>query len=252
MTPPTVWIRRPEPLESARVRLVCLPHAGGAAEFFHGWTGLLAPGIEVAAAQYPGHGDRRAEPCLEQLADLVTAIATAVRPLADRPIALFGHSLGALVAYEVARLLEPSVQLAHLFVSGRHAPGEHVADDLHEQDDDALIRDVLRLGGTKPELFSSPELRSFFLPAIRSGYRVGGTYTWSPGPEPSCPITALRGADDPEVSYQQLERWAAHSTGDFAVREFAGEHFYLTEAKSELITLISASLQLAPVRGAQR
>lgn len=236
------WFRCRQPRPHSRMRLICLPHAGGAAGFFSDWSATLPAEVEVQAVQYPGRADRIADPCIDSMDELAPALAQAIRPLADRPIAMFGHSMGAAVAYEVTRLLQDwGIRPVHLFVSGRHSPGEVVPGEVHRRDDDGLVADLVRLGGTAAELLSSPELRAFFLPAIRSDYRLAETYRWSPGAEPECPLTVLLGDADPEVTYAQAERWAAHAPGGIRIRQFPGDHFYLVPERAAVLDLVMSS-----------
>ncbi|MGN9841250.1 thioesterase II family protein [Nonomuraea sp. H19] len=222
-----------------RVRLVCFPHAGGAASFFRSWPVGLPADVEVWAVQYPGHEDRITEPCAGDMDHLAGDIAADLRPLSDRPIALFGHSLGAVVAYEVARLLGDAV---HLFASARHAPAETVPGDVHLRDDDAVIDELVRLGGTDGTLLREPEPRSVFVPAIRADFRLAETYRHRPGPHLGCPITALIGRDDPEVTSAQAERWRVHTGHRFALRELPGDHFYLIPQRQTLLALLASEL----------
>lgn len=167
------WFRVHRRAADPRLRLVCFPHAGGTAQLFHGWPALLPTDVEVLAVRYPGRQDRLAEACIEDMATLADTIEDALRPWLDRPLALFGHSMGACVAYEVALRLETRGMVPeHLLVSAHEAPGwaERVA--LHDADDETLITHVRHLGDLHSEAYDIPELRDLLLPALRSDYRL--------------------------------------------------------------------------------
>lgn len=221
---------------NATARVVCLPHAGGAASFFGSWGGKAA--AEVFAVQYPGREDRLDEGQAACVAELADAIAAAL-PV-DLPIVLFGHSLGAILAYEVARTLEHAVGVppAHVVVSGRRAPSDPPGGDVHRWSDDALVDELVRLGGTDGHVLRLPEARSVFLPAIRADFRLAETYRWRPGPEPSCPVTAVIGVGDTEVSAEQAARWADHTTGVFVLRVLPGGHFYLIAQQDAVLDIV--------------
>src|ERR1051326_3612207 len=148
------WLRRFHPAEDAAVRLVCLPHAGGAASFYFPVSQRLSGPFDVVAVQYPGRQDRRREPCIDDLRVLADAIAEAVRPLTDRPVALFGHSMGATLAFEVAHRLG----VAHLFASGRRAPSRPREERTHQLGDAGLLADVRRLAGTDAQVLADDEI----------------------------------------------------------------------------------------------
>ncbi|MFC9927360.1 thioesterase II family protein [Streptomyces sp. NPDC127190] len=238
------WIRRFHPSPEARIRLVCLPHAGGGATYYHPLSAALAPDVEALAVQYPGHQDRHREPCIDSLPELARRLVPELLPLTDRPFAVFGHSMGASLGFEVARLLEHEhgVVPAALFASGRRAPSEHREEFLHQQGDDVLVRDVRELSGTDARLLADPELLDMVLPALRSDYKAIETYRYVPGPDLSCPVTVLIGDEDPRVTLDEARSWTAHTTGDFALKVYGGGHFYLTRHTDAVAREISGRL----------
>lgn len=238
------WLRCVRPRPSARTVLVCFPQAGGAASFFGTWNLTLDGDIELYAVQYPGREDRVLEACIGDMGTLVSSIVDALQPLLHRPLALFGHSMGAGVAYEVARQLEP--EPVCLFVSGRHSPAEQLGNGVRFRDDDGVLAELERLGGTPTELLSNPELREMVLPALRSDFALEETYRQLGGQQLSCPIIALVGDDDPDVSPNQLERWKDFTTGSFKLQVFAGDHFYLVSERQRVIdTVVSEIVQVS-------
>lgn len=214
-------------------RLICLPHAGGSASYYLPLAARLSADFDVYGVQYPGRQSRRDEPPVTDPDELVARIAEALLPGTDRPTVLFGHSMGALLAYEAARLLwrYTGRPPAALVVSGRAAPGSHPspAPSSRDKGDDELIEEIRKLGGTAASLQADDELMRLFLPAIRADYRIVETYRHRPGPPLDCPLTALTGAGDPRVTGAQAQAWAAFTSRAFAVRTFPGGHFYLSE-----------------------
>ncbi|MFQ6148300.1 thioesterase II family protein [Streptomyces seoulensis] len=241
--PSALWIRRFRPAPDAPVRLVCFPHAGGSATFFLKLAEALSPDVEVLAVQYPGRQDRRKEPLIATVAGLAEPVAAALLPWADRGLALFGHSLGSIVAYEVARSLrdEGHAPVA-LFASGRRAPSVEREEFGSQVDDDTLLRTLQSLGGTDPRVFDDEELVRLALPAIRADYRAAATYRYRPGPPLGCPLTMLTGADDPMVSPQDAAAWREHTSADFDLITLPGGHFYLSEQHAAVTRAITDRL----------
>jgi pyochelin biosynthetic protein PchC len=248
-----LWIRRFHPAPGSTMQLVCFPHAGGSASFYFPVSAALTPAIEVAAIQYPGRQDRRTEPAASNIKDLADAIFQAVRPQAERPLAFFGHSMGAVLAFEVAMRLEDAsaAPLTRLYVSGRRAPSCHREETLHQQTDQALIAELKHLNGTNSDLLADPEALEMILPAIKNDYLAIETYRPSDTRALRAPITALIGADDSRVTVDEAKCWHRHSTATFDLRVLSGGHFYLIDHGPEVIHLIAEDLALHEAKGHQ-
>ncbi|MFF2650714.1 thioesterase II family protein [Streptomyces sp. NPDC058045] len=238
------WIRAWTTAPTARLTLICLPHAGGSAGFYRPWAALMPPEVRLLGIQYPGREDRFDDPASTGMGDLVTSVADAVQPLLDRPYALFGHSMGSAVAWELAHELHRR-QLPgprRLFVSGRAAPGTALTGHLHRQDDDTLCAELDRLGGTSGEILADPGLRPLVLTAVRHDYRIIETHRPRRRPPLSCPLHVLTGGDDPELGAdrcrEQAAGWAALTTARTEVRVFPGDHFYLTPRRGEVVAAV--------------
>ena len=240
------WIRRFHPAADAPARLVCLPHAGGSASFYFPVSASLAPSIEVLAVQYPGRQDRRKEPFIDSLPALADTVTEVIAPLADRPISLFGHSMGAALAFEVALRLEASgITLDDVVVSGRRAPSTFRDERNYLAGDERLLADIRTLDGTGTAVFGDPELIEVIMPAIRNDYRVIETYRWTPGPRINSSILALCGTDDVKATEPEVLAWRDHTNADFDVRFFPGGHFYLNHHAGAVIGMIAARLERA-------
>jgi surfactin synthase thioesterase subunit len=233
----------------AELRLFCLPHAGGGGAFFHPWRAALAPGIEVRPVVLPGRESRIRELPYVTMEQAIGPLAELIGPQLDRPYALFGHSLGAAVCYELARRFAALGLPApvRLFVSARRAPHLPARRASYARlDDAAFLAEVARLNGTPSDVLQQPELVRLFLPTLRADFELNDTYTPLPAPRLDCPISAFVGRDDPEADTDELAAWAQVTSGAFRFREFDGDHFYLKDQAAGLLDEIRADLALRP------
>jgi pyochelin biosynthesis protein PchC len=242
-----LWVRRFHPSLPDNVQLACFPHAGGSAGYYFPLSLRLSPDVEVLAVQYPGRLDRRHEELIENIPKLAdqayAALARRLRP----SFALFGHSMGAIVAFEVARRLQEryAQRPARLFVSGWPAPSVARWEPLDVDDEAVMAAELQRMGGTDSRVLADAELRALVLPVARADYRAMGRYSWVPGAPLDCPITALVGNADPRADVAGVEHWAEHSAAGFDMHVFDGGHFYLDQHQQALAELITASLARA-------
>ncbi|MGC5342995.1 thioesterase II family protein [Streptomyces sp. DT24] len=239
------WLKRFERTSPSGVRLLCFPHAGGAASAYLSLSGALAPDVDVRAVQYPGRQDRHREPPVESIIGLAHHIADEVVSAlgTERPYAFFGHSMGAAIAYETARRLEEMSVPApvRLFLSGRGRPTVVPPPSDRIVGDPALIAEMGRLGGAGL-LLEEPELLEMVMPAVRADYLALRTYTWCPGPPLHIPFTVLVGDDDPVVTPDRAADWLEESALPGECHVFPVGHFYLDEYADEVAAVIRKAL----------
>lgn len=228
---PRSWFHLLPARRQARLRLVCFPHAGGSASFFRSWATHLPGDVELAAVCYPGHEGRIKDLLAEYMEDLARPLAQACERLPDVPMAFFGHSMGAAVAYETALRLERDhgIGLSALCVSARGAPGR---ESRREQvpDDDELAREILRMGGTEEAVLLSAEMRELVLPIIRADLRLGLRYDAHASVEAiAAPLVAYYGVADEGLDERSVSAWAAFTRAHFTLRAMPGGHFYFKD-----------------------
>ncbi|MGW1031998.1 thioesterase II family protein [Streptomyces antibioticus] len=227
-----------------KFRLFCFPHAGAGASAFAAWPALFPSEVEIVAVQLPGREDRVGEPHPASVDIAVRMVAVALRPYLQGPYAFFGHSGGALLAFELARALRKrGTQPRHLFLSGQPAPGaDDVAPELHRLSDDEFTAALRDLEGTSDGVFTDPALMKLLLPTLRADFTLWENHRHRPGEPLSVPITALGGDTDPRVSVSGLRAWRSQTTGPFSAEVFHGGHFYLNDSAAELTATLGGTL----------
>ncbi|MGW2162060.1 thioesterase II family protein [Nonomuraea sp. NPDC001699] len=227
--PSTLWLRRYHPATGAATRLVCFPHAGGSATFFHPVSATFSPKADVVALQYPGRQDRLREPCIKDIGTLADRIVDELVRLPERPTVFFGHSMGAVIGFEVAcRLEDKGVNAPHtLIVSGRRGPSTLRDETVHRRDDDGIIAELKRLNGTDAGVLGDEEILRMALPALRGDYEAIETYRGDPEQRLRAAITVLTGDADTKTTVDEARAWNRHTEGPFRLRVFPGGHFFI-------------------------
>ena len=241
----SAWLGFPKPNPHAQMRLFCFPYAGGTAAIFRKWPDLILTSVEVCVINLPGRAGRLREPLFTNLLTLVQAMVPFIHPFLDRPFAFFGHSMGALISFELARHLrrERAPAPAQLFLSARSAP--HLPDtdqrtfDLPEAE---FIDELRRLNGTPREVLEHPELMQLMIPMLRADFSVCQTYEYEKEPPLDSPFTIFGGLDDDEVPRANLEAWREHSSSTFKLRMLPGGHFFLNSEQALLLNILSQEL----------
>jgi medium-chain acyl-[acyl-carrier-protein] hydrolase len=240
------WLVRFGPDAGAPVRLFCFPYAGGGAHIYYRWRRGLPAWVDVCAVQPPGRGTRLSERPFTDLSEMVEAAAGALAPYMDRPFAFFGHSMGAMVSFELARRLRQSTgtEPGHLFLSGCRAPqfspSREVTYNLPEDEFTAFLS---RRGGTPSEVLENQELMQLLLPLLRADFAVTQTYRFEAAPPLSCPITVFGGRDDEGVRGEWLEGWREHAAGAFALHVLPGDHFFVHTSERLLLEAVAGELR---------
>ncbi|MFE0676421.1 thioesterase II family protein [Streptomyces sp. NPDC058867] len=243
--PYDTWFRRYTPSTPGAVKLLALPHAGGSAPYFLPLSRALAPELDVLCVQYPGRLDRHRETPVSDLRDLAEQVYRALVSEPAGPVVLFGHSMGAVLAYEIARRLEATGggELLGVIASGRRAPHRFREETVHLRDDDGVIAEIRELSGTEQGILDDEELLRMVLPALRADYRAVETYREIPDPAPlTAPVTVLAGESDSRVSLDDARAWEQLTSGTFRFRSFPGGHFYLNGRPAEVTAAVKESV----------
>jgi surfactin synthase thioesterase subunit len=241
------WVTGAEHGDPA-VRLFCFPHAGGGSRFFAPWRAHLEPHVQVCPIVLPGRESRGREAPLTRIGPLTSDLAAALRPYLDRPFAFFGHSLGALIAYETVRAMigQGLPQPAVLMASGRRAPHLTPRESaLHLLPTPDFLAHMEALGGTPVHTDRRRRLLELFLPMLRADYELNETYEPGPDRRPSCPVVGYHGRQDPVATPAQVGAWRDATSGPFRLRLFDGDHFYHKDAPAEVMAAIRDDLTIA-------
>lgn len=242
----TSWVRVARPRRRCRLRLVCLPYAGAGAWLFRDWADELPDDVEVCGVELPGRGARLREAPLRRLRSMVEGVLPRLEPLMDVPLVLFGHSLGGLLAFELARALEERRvgQPLQLLVSATCAPQLHrVRRPIHGLARDAFVAELRRMNGTPSEVLADEQLLERVLPYVRADLEAFETYRFEPGARLSCPIVAFGGTHDRSVRINALEAWDEVTRSRATVHLLPGDHFFLIRPYSGFAETLRRALE---------
>ena len=239
------WLASCKPKPRARLRLFCFPYAGGGASIYQTWAEKLPDTVEVCPVQLPGRETRIRERAFTDVTLLVEVLAPAILPLLDKPYAFFGHSMGGLISFELARYLRrhQGPLPIHLFISGRGAPqitSSETAKSVLPEDE--FIEELIRLNGTPPEVLDNPELMMMMIPLLRADFLLCESYTYKNEPPLDCPISVFGGLQDGETGPEKLEGWREQTTRGFVRRMLPGDHFFLHSHRADLLRLLAQEL----------
>ncbi len=229
----------------AKFRLFCFPYAGGGASLYRLWSRLLPADVDVCPVHLPGRETRLPEPLFTHLIPLIEAGAQALSPYCDVPFAFFGHSMGALISFEMARSLRRHQRLTpvHLFVSAYRAPQLPLSREMiHHLAAPEFLRSVFRMGGTPSDVLLNKELVDLFLPILRADFTLYETYTYSEEEPFQCALSVFGGERDLLVSIQELRAWQQQSSGPFALYMLPGNHFFIQSSQQLLLQIIAREL----------
>ena len=241
------WLTCLGTVADAAATLVCLPYAGGSSIQFRTWPPALGPDVAVLAVELPGRGRRWRDAPQTQLRPLVASIAAALLGHVRRPLALYGHSMGALLAFELAlELRRLGVRPSCLLLSGRAAPlAPLAAQPLHLLGDDEFVAAVARFGGLPRQVLEDAELRELVLPILRADFMLCETHRHAPEPPLDMPIVAFAGEDDELASPARMAGWRDETRGGFSLEILPGGHFFVAQHEPRLLAAITAALTRA-------
>jgi medium-chain acyl-[acyl-carrier-protein] hydrolase len=240
------WLDSMSRNPGAELRLFCFPYAGGSTAIFSSWWKSLPSFVQVVPIQLPGRGNRLQEQPWRRIDQLADAITEDLLPVFEEKVfAFYGHSMGAVLSFEVAKRLarRNAVQPEFLIISGRRAP--HIPDDdppTYKLPREEFIEDLKRLNGTPIEVFESAELMELLEPVLRADFEAIETYQYSPSPPLECPFVLMGGVDDTEVKREFIEGWRIHTTSVCSMNMFPGGHFFLNSHKEQFLKFLSKTL----------
>jgi medium-chain acyl-[acyl-carrier-protein] hydrolase len=242
----TTWFPSLRRRAFSDVRLFCFPYAGGSAAIYQRWQAGLPDGVEVCPAHLPGRGARLSETPYNNSRPLVEALCDNIGPHLDKPFAFFGHSMGALIAFELARELRRRGEPLPLclYISGRSAPQLADPDSpKHDLPEEEFIAELRKLNGTPKEVLENAELMHIMSPLLRADFAVCETYSYESEPPLGCPIAAFGGLQDFEVGRERVAAWREQTSGRFSLRMLPGDHFYLNSQSALLLQVLAQDLR---------
>ncbi|NWF50276.1 MAG: thioesterase [Ignavibacteriaceae bacterium] len=247
------WVLYPKPKPWASRKLFCFPYAGGSSFMFRRWPEFLPEDVEVCPVELPGRGRRISEDPIDNLSELISSLAGSILPHLNKPFEFFGHSMGALISFELARYLKTKfdIEVSHLYVSAQSAPHlEREPKVTYNLPSEEFIEVLRSLNGMPDELLSNTEMMQIMLPILRADFAICETYQFTSGSPLNCSITAIGGAEDDKVEIAELYAWSELTTNKFSMIQIPGDHFFLLKSEQMLLSTMSGLLtKVSPFPG---
>ncbi len=240
----SAWVFNRRINHNAKIRIFCFPFAGGAASVYRTWQESFPPSIDICPVQLPGRESRFSEPAFDQAGPLVAAAASALRPLMNGAFAFFGHSMGSIISFELARYLrkERAPGPVHLFVSGSPAPQVPNVDPIYNLPENEFMEKISLYNGTPEEVLKNAELWKLFFPVLRADFTLTDSYEYVESEPLSCPISVFGGLNDGHTSQSDLEGWRQQTVSGFKIRMLPGDHFFINSTRAIISKAICQDL----------
>jgi medium-chain acyl-[acyl-carrier-protein] hydrolase len=242
--PQAGWIAYRKPKPQAALRIFCFPYAGGGASVFRNWDKDLPPTIELCPVQLPGRETRVVEPAYSRIESLVKTLSLELKPFLGIPYVFFGYSMGALIAFELARVLaSQSSGPSHIFLAARPGPclpSPYPRTDMLSTPE--FIEELKRRGGISNVVQENHELLNMVLPTVRADFALCENYTYTPGKILGCPLSIFGGTADPNIPEHNLAAWSTETTSSCNVRMFVGDHFFIHTCQTEVVRAVVETL----------
>ncbi len=242
------WVTCPFPQPEATLRIFCFPFAGGGASIYRGWGKLFGSKVEVCPIQLPGRENRFSEPAFKEARALAQALASQLQLYSDKPFVMYGHSMGALVAFELTRVLQANgMTMPEALILGAHRAAHlpRTRETLYNLDDKAFIDRLQRFGGFPEEVLASADLLQFLMPTLKADFTLCDTYVYTEQEPLNCPIHIFAGAADPEAPPSVMEAWCQHSNTDTQMHIFQAGHFFIRSDLERVVDTLKTILPLS-------
>lgn len=236
------WLPKIRLKADSKLRLFCFPYAGGTTYTYRNWDSMLPPLMEACPVELPGRAGRISEPPAPSIIKLVESMTPALLPNLDKPFAFFGHSMGALISFELARELRRSHQLqpVHMFVSASRAPHARLSPQkvTYNLPEPEFIEELRSLNGTPKEVLEHSELMQLTMPLLRTDFQACQTYDYVHEPSLDCPLTVFGGLQDKDLTRSELEDWREQTTSACIVRMLPGDHLFINTAQTSILRMV--------------
>jgi medium-chain acyl-[acyl-carrier-protein] hydrolase len=240
------WFQKSREREQVELKMFCFPYAGGTSSVFSKWANLLPSDVQVIPAELPGRGPRLQESPFLSVPALIDDLLVAILPLLDKPFVLFGHSMGAVIAFELSRALcrRHNRGPKALFVAGRRAPQVPSSEPAtYHLPKGEFIKELIELDGTPKEVIENDELMEVMIPMLRADFQLTQTYEYSVAPPLRCPITAYGGLQDHHVPRETLLPWQDMTSSKFSLHMLPGDHFFIRSSQDLLLRSLARELR---------